>query len=188
VIALQEVLDEEVIERLQAVLTSWGLDYEYTVSEQVGTNKKERMAYMWNGAARLASSPAPYVYSGSGFERPPYCGTFLAGSQQFTLCTIHVIFGDNLDVRRVELALLDDVYRDAVSRTSDAGSVLLCGDFNMDPEDRGWAQVRAEGLLPTVLPPTKTTVGSVSLYDNFWYPTSFPLITDSSHVYGRLSL
>mmetsp|Transcript_12555 Transcript_12555/g.38061 ORF Transcript_12555/g.38061 Transcript_12555/m.38061 type:complete len:1048 (-) Transcript_12555:87-3230(-) len=184
-VALQEVLDEEVISRLQAILADWGLDYEYVVSAEVGTNKKERMAFMWRtDSVDLSSSPAPYVYAGNGFERPPYCGTFeLAGSEQTTLCTIHVIFGENLDVRRVELALLDDVYRDAVSRTLDAGHVLICGDFNMDPEDVGWAQLRAEGLLPTVLPPTKTTVGSVSLYDNFWYPNGFPLLSDSSHVY-----
>lgn len=40
------------------------------------------------------------------------------------------------------------------------------GDFNFGPDDNGWAELKALGYKPVILPPEKTTVGNVSLFDN----------------------
>jgi hypothetical protein len=46
-IAIQEVRDTEVVDRVLAVLAERGLDYEAIVSEPVGRRTTERYAFMW---------------------------------------------------------------------------------------------------------------------------------------------
>ena len=171
-IAIQEVIDETVIGRVQKILKEdFRADYDFAVSARVGGNKKERYAFLWRKdkvesvrAARIYPDPADQ------FEREPYCGTFKAGKFDWTICTIHLLYGDSEADRRPELAVLDDVYRDE----RDSGSekdVLICGDFNFDPDDAGWAELKAEdGVSFAIGPPMKTTIADKSLYDNCWWP------------------
>ena len=47
-IALQEVLDEKVIERIQEILKQdFRVEYDFAVSARVGRNKMERYAFLW---------------------------------------------------------------------------------------------------------------------------------------------
>ena len=112
-IALQEVLDPTVIERIQGILrTDFQAEYDILVSDKVGRSKKERYAFLWR-TDRISQVGQPRIFAdpGDGFEREPFCGTFKAGNFDWTICTIHVLFGDNEAERRPELRLLDDVYR-----------------------------------------------------------------------------
>ena len=181
-VALQEVIDETVIKRVQRILKEdFCIDYEFVVSAQVGRNKKERYAFLWRkDKVESISEARIYPDSGDRFERDPYCGMFKAGKFDWKICTIHVLYGDSEAARRPELAVLDDVYRDE----RDSGNekdVLICGDFNFDPEDEGWAELKAEdGFSFAIGPPIKTTIEDKSLYDNCWWPKSTLEIVEGS--------
>lgn len=181
-IAMQEVLDEAVIGRLQRILNDdFQAPYDIVVSGPVGHGKKERYAFIWR-RDRIAQTAPPGFYADPGdkFEREPFCGRFRARQFDWTLCTIHLLFGDSEADRRPELRLLDDVYR----AERDAGSerdVIICGDFNFGPDDEGWDQLKAEdGMRAAIHPPARTTIGGVSLYDNCWWPTASKEIQDGS--------
>jgi hypothetical protein len=64
------------------------------------------------------------------FIREPFYASFRAGSFDFTLITIHVIFGDGIGDRREEALLLDDVYRTIQNSNPDEQDVILLGDWD----------------------------------------------------------
>lgn len=182
-IALQEVLDEDVIKRLQAILKKdFQADYKKIVSPAVGHSKKERYAFMWRTDKIDKIDPAPHLYPDPGdrLEREPFCGSFRADKFDWTICTIHLLFGDNEAERRPELRVLDDVYR----HERDSGSerdILICGDFNFDPGDEGWDELKSmDEMKHAIDPPAKTTIGNVSLYDNCWWPAASREIIENS--------
>ncbi len=185
-VAMQEVLDEEVIGRIQKILKDdFQADYGISVSDKVGHNKKERYAFLWR-KDRVTETAPPRLFADPGdkLEREPYCGSFMASNFDWTICTIHLLFGANEAERRPELRVLDDVYRSE----RDAGTerdVIICGDFNFGPDDEGWDQLKAEdGMQAAIHPPAKTTIKDVSLYDNCWWPTaSTEIQADSGKVY-----
>ena len=166
------MLDETVIERIREILKrDFRVDYDFAVSPRVGRKKKERYAFLWRTDKVAPLSKAwVFVDSGDRFEREPYCGAFKASAFDWTICTIHLLYGDSQADRRPELLVLDDVYRGE----RDSGSekdILICGDFNFDPDDVGWAELKAEdGISFAIGPPMKTTIGDKSLYDNCWWP------------------
>jgi len=185
-IALQEVLDREVVERIKKILKEdFRADYAFEVSEQVGHEKKERYAFLWRADKVVQLAPGKfYADPGDKFEREPFCASFRAGTFDWTICTVHLLFGNNEEERRPELRQLDDVYR----TFRDAGSekdVIICGDFNFGPDDEGWAELKAEdGMKFAIEPPGKTTIGDVSLYDNCWWSAaSAEIVADSSGIF-----
>ena len=57
------------------------------------------------------------------------------------------------------------------------------GDFNFPPDDYGW-QVDELGWVALIQPPLKTTIASVSLYDNIWIdPKNTTEYTGSYGIY-----
>ncbi len=101
-IALQEVVDETVIERIRKILKQdFRADYDFSVSPQVGRNKKERYAFLWRKDKVAPESEARiFADSKDQFVREPYCGAFKAGAFDWKICTIHVLYGDNQTDRR----------------------------------------------------------------------------------------
>jgi endonuclease/exonuclease/phosphatase family metal-dependent hydrolase len=181
-IALQEVLDEAVITRIESILKNdFQADYDIEVSDQVGNNKKERYAFIWRtDKVTKVSDGVSYNDVGNKFEREPFCGHFKAGNFDFKPCTIHLLFGDNKAHRRPELKLLDDVYR-ATKAESSEDDILIMGDFNFDPDDSGWSELKAEDNMKHAIdPPLKTTIADVSLYDNIWWPDSSHEVIETS--------
>jgi endonuclease/exonuclease/phosphatase family metal-dependent hydrolase len=185
-VAVQEVLDETVIERIKDILKDdFQADYDILVSDQVGGNKKERYAFIWR-TNKIRAKKDPWFYGdpGNRFEREPYCGSFELTDDSFdwTVCTIHLLFGDNEAHRRPELKELDNVYR---SVKPDDDDVFICGDFNFPPNDVGWDQLKNEdGMMWAIDAPTKTTIKDVSLYDNCWWSEDTPeVVEDSGQVY-----
>ena len=171
-IALQEVLDEKVIERIQEILKQdFRVEYDFAVSARVGHNKKERYAFLWRKDKVAPLSEARiYADSEDRFEREPYCGAFKAGAFDWTICTIHLLYGDSEADRRPELRALDDVYRGERDFGKEK-DILICGDFNFAPDDAGWAELKAEDDISFAIgPPMKTTIADKSLYDNCWWP------------------
>jgi deoxyribonuclease-1-like protein len=170
-IAIQEARDPEVVERTLAILAGRGHTYEALVSEQVGRGVKERYAFLWrpDKVERLDDGQF-YPNPDDRLIRPPFWVSFRAGNFDFTLITIHSIFGDTIGERRAEAALMTDVYRTVQDADPDEQDVILLGDFNLSPEDAAW------GDLTTLAPPlitgnryTTIRESAESLYDNFWF-------------------
>ena len=94
-----------------AVLAERGLDYEAIVSEPVGRRTIERYAFMWRpDVVQILGDIRIYPDPDDGFIREPAVADFQAGTFDFTLITIHSIYGDRKAERRAEAELLDEVY------------------------------------------------------------------------------
>jgi endonuclease/exonuclease/phosphatase family metal-dependent hydrolase len=172
-IAIQEVRDEEVVRRTLDILKSRGQAYEAMVSPPIGRGVKERYAFMWR-PEKVFALDAGMVFADPDdvFIREPFYASFVAGSFDFTLISIHVIFGDGIGERRAENVLLDDVYRTVQDADPNEQDVILLGDFNLQPEDSGMSEVEAL-LDPVYTGAVRTTISDASLYDNFWWDPKF---------------
>lgn len=130
---------------------------------------------MWR-TDKFAMESGGYVFDDKSddFVREPYCAPFKsigsgAAPLKLLLCPIHAIFGETLQGRQLEASKLPLVYNAGVKNKPSADyHVVLCGDYNLPPEDSGFMALKALKLTPVITAPRKTTVGDVSLYDNFW--------------------
>jgi endonuclease/exonuclease/phosphatase family metal-dependent hydrolase len=172
-VAIQELRDEEVVQRTLSILEARGHVYHAMVSPPVGRGVKERYAFLWR-PEKVAPVDSGTVYSDPDdvFIREPFYASFVAGSFDFTLITIHVIFGDRVADRRAEAILLDDVYRTVQDADPEEQDVIFLGDFNLPPSDSGMGEIGAL-LNPVITGDERTTISDASLYDNFWWDARF---------------
>ncbi|MFP4551731.1 MAG: endonuclease/exonuclease/phosphatase family protein [Spirochaetales bacterium] len=163
VVAVQEARDQEVLDRLLAFLPG----YSYVVSKPVGRGVSERYAFFYRvGAVELLGTPFVISDPDDLFIREPYVASFRAGAFDFTLVTVHVIYGDSKTQRRAEVSLLDDIVEAVNWANGSEEDVLLLGDFNLDPTDEAWQMT---GYAPLIPPTTATTISDASSYDNIWF-------------------
>ena len=161
-VAIQEARDETVLARLAVMLQA----YEYVASPRVGRGQKEIYAYFFRaGAAELLGTPYLIDDRDDLFIREPFVAHFRAGSFDFSLVTIHLLYGDSAADRREELILLDEVLAAVDEANGAEADVMLLGDFNFPADDGGW---QLDGWEPTVAPTQKTTISERSSYDNLW--------------------
>ena len=82
------------------------------MSAQVGRGVKERYAFLWrpDKVERLDDGQF-YPSPDDRLIRPPFWVSFRAGNFDFTLITIHSIFGDRIGERRAEAALMAEVWQ-----------------------------------------------------------------------------
>ena len=172
-IAIQELRDTGVLDRAVAVLDLlFDKSYEYVASPPVGRGVKERYGFLYD-ADKVFWKDVSFVVSDPDdrFIREPFGALFQAGEFDFYAVTVHSIFGDSIRLRRAEAALLDDVYR-AVQDRDEENDILLLGDFNLPPDDEGFAELRTvTGIFP--LNSTKPTTIRDSLYDNIWMQSQY---------------
>ena len=72
------------------------------------------------------------------------------------------------------------MYR-ATKAESSEDDILIMGDFNFDPDDSGWSELKAEDNMKHAIdPPLKTTIADVSFYDNIWWPDSSHEVIETS--------
>lgn len=168
-VALQEVRDEEVVERTVAIMERRGHSYQFLIGPPVGRVVKERYAFLWRSdRVRLTSPSQTYDDSLDLFIREPFAASFVAGRFDFTLATIHVIFGGSVAERRSEVFALDYVYRWLQDADPDEQDVILLGDFNLPFHDSGWKNLWPLNLYPVLGPAVPTTISDSEVYDNFW--------------------
>lgn len=160
IIAIQEVRDSTVLERLETLLP----EYDYIVSTAVGNTVKEMYAYFYKSSLFTVLGSHVYNDVNDVFIREPYIGHFRAGTFDFTLISIHVLYGTTTE-RREEIKLLDDVISDVDTYNGAENDVILLGDFNFPSDDRGW-QITTH--TPQIEPTLKTTITDTSSYDNLW--------------------
>ncbi|MCF7944466.1 MAG: endonuclease/exonuclease/phosphatase family protein [Spirochaetia bacterium] len=162
-IAVQELRDTKVLDRLMAMLPE---SYTYIASDPVGRGVKELYAYIYNSQV-VSHSDSSYLYDDSKdiFIREPYIADFQAGEFDFTVITMHSIYGDSISDRRMEASYMDSVILEADSRDPDEKDIILTGDFNLPGDDHAWDII---GYTALVSPEQKTTITDTSSYDNIW--------------------
>ncbi len=165
IVAIQEVRDTNVLDRLQHIL---GEEWNYIASEPVGRGVKELYAFLYRQDVITPLSPVctlqdPYDV----FIRDPAIASFSAASFDFTLVSIHVVFGDSASDRRAEISYLDDVVELVNTQNGSEQDVILLGDFNMNAEDPSWEMT---GYKNIIQPYQLTTITDTSSYDNIWLP------------------
>lgn len=170
-IAIQELRDEEVLKRTIAILQQRGLGYAYEISPPVGRGVKERYAYLYRTDRVQSAQPGRlYQERGDEFIREPFYATFRSSNFDFTLVTIHVLFGSSEAERRPEIEELAAVYQAVQDEDPAEQDVILLGDFNFPPTDAGFNPLKTiPGMVFLIGPPAKTTITDTSLYDNFWF-------------------
>jgi endonuclease/exonuclease/phosphatase family metal-dependent hydrolase len=161
-VAIQEVRDTIVLSRLKALLPGW----DYIVSDAVGNTVTERYAYFYR-TDLVSPLGTPYIYNdpNNEFIREPYVAHFRSGEFDFTVITIHIIYGDTVADRRAEVSLLDEVIANVDTANGAEQDVMLMGDFNLPPDDSAWGITNYANLVPAT---TMTTITDTSSYDNFW--------------------
>jgi Endonuclease/Exonuclease/phosphatase family len=211
VLFLQEVVDATVVPALVSVLNatyrntdpadSAAADaWESFTSVKSGVGSAgERYSVVWRAAAVVPREGTPfelYPDPRGDFVRPPLCGQVAAFGNRavaqrqpsaainFTLCTIHAVFGSSITARRAEAQALPRVVDWAHNNAlSPSDPVLVAGDFNLPPQDTGFDGLRAhaDGFSPAIQEPQRTTLNDVSLYDNVWFPQGkFPALVSTS--------
>jgi endonuclease/exonuclease/phosphatase family metal-dependent hydrolase len=174
-IAIVELRDEMVLKRTQKILMQMGKAYQYQLSPAVGRGVKERYAFLYKeDLVSVISRGELYPDAADGkddFSRDPYWATFRAGEFDFSVITVHVIWGDTVGPRKAEVRALADVYRYVQEVNGAEEDVLLVGDFNRNPNDaESYSQIMA---IPSMIRlfefPQKSHIRDSSLYDNIFF-------------------
>jgi endonuclease/exonuclease/phosphatase family metal-dependent hydrolase len=174
-IAIVELRDEMVLKRTQKILSQMGKSYDYQFSPAVGRGVKERYAFLYKeDLVSVISRGELYPDAADGkddFSRDPYWATFRAGEFDFSVITVHVIWGDTVGPRKAEVRALADVYRYVQEVNGAEEDVLLVGDFNRNPNDaESYSQIMA---IPSMIRlfefPQKSHIRDSSLYDNIFF-------------------
>jgi len=174
-IAVVELNDEDVLKRAEVVLKSMGIDYDYQISDKVGRVDKERYAFLYDRArVEVVETGRIFPDPMDKFIREPYYATFRAGEFDFTAIVIHILAGTTVTNRRAEIQSLADVYNQIQDMDQYEQDLILMGDFNMEPNDVGYSQLRAIPSMCWLFNlPQKSSIFDSSLYDNIWFQSNY---------------
>ncbi len=174
IIAIQELRDPEVLQRTVDILKKMGYNYNYEISHHLA-HSPELYAFLYRqNKVSVAIKGELYPDTLHQFIREPFYATFRAGNFDFTLLTIHLLYGKNKANRRPEAAALTEVYQNILKQNPHEHDVILLGDFNLPPDDIGFKSLRSlPSMTYLIRPPEKTTVTDTSLYDNFWFERQY---------------
>lgn len=172
-VAIQELRDTEVLERaLNHLEESFGKTYEYIVGPEVGRGVKERYGFLYDiDRVEYTGKSLQIKDPDDLFIREPFLASFRTGAFDFYAINMHSIYGGTVSERRAEALLLDDVFR-SVQDLDDEQDVLLFGDFNLSPEDRGFLELRDLPGMRAVNRTLPTTIYG-SIYDTIWYQEQY---------------
>ncbi len=172
-IAIQEVRDTEILDRTVSMLKNqFNLDYKYLASPKVGRGVKEIYAFLYR-TDKVKYLDESYTVSDEKdlFIREPFFAKFKAGNFDFYVISIHTIWCDSITERRAEALLLDDIFL-SVQNMDAENDVLLMGDFNLGPDDKGFLELLeipdimyVNGKIPTSI--------KDRLYDNIWFQSNY---------------
>lgn len=115
------------------------------------------------------ASQSNYPDTGDKLAREPWSASLKARSFDFTLVLLRVEWGDSASERIAELQEVDDIYRWYQARDPQEQDVIIMGDFNRMPTQKGWEPVRQLGLKLLVKGKGSTINPrgiAASLYDN----------------------
>lgn len=138
--AIQEVKSDLFpLERLVRLL---GRNWDYFVSD-VSTHQggnSERMAFVYNKSRVYFQNligeivlPREDLVAGEQIARTPFFASFQAGWFRFSLCSVHIIFGDDLSLRAEEISTVAEALITR-ARREDQVHIFL-GDMNIEEQD-----------------------------------------------------
>lgn len=168
---------------LERVETDTGVDWDYVVSTQVGDgNAAEYYAFIYRAdrasyvecSGRVYPEPTP-----DDFSREPFFATFRASEFDFTLITVHIMWGLLASQRTAECQRLVAVWEYVQKLDPEENDLILIGDFNRTkPTHSAFDDLENLGLsvLLTAIG-TRTTFGATasggSWYDHMWIDPAF---------------
>ncbi len=140
VCALQEVKSD--LDPLRRLVRLLGPKWDFFVSD-VSTHKggnNERMAFVYNTSRVVFRNligeiviPREDLINGEQVARSPFFASFQAGWFKFSLCSAHIVYGDDLGLRAQEIRVIaDTLVRRA--RSEDQVHIFL-GDMNIEKKD-----------------------------------------------------
>jgi endonuclease/exonuclease/phosphatase family metal-dependent hydrolase len=177
-IAVQEVLGDPIIlNRTVAMLPG----YDYIVSEEVGNIQKERYAFIFNDKIKVIQEGRTYYDKFDNFIREPYYASFKSGGFDFTILTVHILYGDSASDRTVEMKQIASVYEYYQEKDPAENDLILTGDFNTQPTHYNFDYIKEIPGITLAIQEGKSTIGKTGhLYDNIIFDSN----TDE---YTRLS-
>ncbi len=172
-VAIQEVRDTEILDRTVSMLKNqFNLNYKYLASPKIGRKVKEIYAFLYR-TDKVEYLQESYTVSDEKdlFIREPFFAKFKAGNFDFYVISIHIIWGDSFAERKAEALLLDDVYL-AVQNLNDENDILLMGDFNLGPDDKGFVELLEISDMIVVNEKIPTSIKD-RLYDNIFFQSNY---------------
>jgi endonuclease/exonuclease/phosphatase family metal-dependent hydrolase len=168
-IAVQEVLGDPVIlNRTMELLPG----YNFIVSEEVGNVQKERYAFIFNEKIKVTSEGKTYYDKYDKFIREPYYASFKAGEFDFTIMTVHILYGKSASDRTGEMKQIASVYEYYQEKDSE-NDLILTGDFNTQPTQDNFDFIWAIPDVRVAIQEGKSTLGKTgNLYDNIIFMNS----------------
>lgn len=189
IVVIQEVNSKQ-LGGLESVLAILGDNWSYVMSDGVEgrTGGNEAMAYVYNtnkvkftGLAGEIVLPDDKLMDGVQFARTPFMVSFRAGWFDFKLCTVHIMYGDDVvegiyQRRLKEIRTVSDFL--LKRQESDDVSYILLGDFNIPDTEGVYFNALVEDRSKT-----KTKKGSQDQSKQFFIPQEIRLHpTDLGHV------
>jgi len=188
-IAVQEVMSEDGIGRLEAALEArTGAEWDRLCSHLIGRGSyREMYCFTWR-TDRVSWVEGAVVYTDDRdlFAREPFSAVFETQDRvRFLAATLHAIYGEEVVGREAEARALR-AYHDWLRARFPGLPVLLMGDFNLAPTNPAWA-LMGEVAYP-LIQEGATTISSVdgrfaNLYDNLWVDAGVDLPISG---YGRV--
>ena len=177
-IAVQEVLGDTIIlNRTMKFLP----EYDYIVSEEVGNTQKERYAFIFNNKIEVITKGKTYYDKFDNFIREPYYASFKSDGFDFTMMTIHILYGKSASDRTGEMKQIASVYEYYQEKDNSENDLILTGDFNTQPTQDNFDYIWQIPDVTVAIQNGKSTIGKTgNLYDNIIFDSN----TDE---YTRLS-
>lgn len=138
--AIQEVKND--LEPLRHLVKLLGPNWDFFVSD-VSKHKggnNERMAFVYNTNRVLFRNligeivlPKEDLIAGEQVARSPFFASFQAGWFKFSLCSAHIVYGDDLGMRAAEIKAIAEIL---VKRAKKEDQVhIFLGDMNIEKKD-----------------------------------------------------
>ena len=132
IVAVQEINSLSALKKLMAILgSSW--DFMTTDISPGKAGNEERMTFIFDTRKVRFQNVAGQIVTTEQrqFVRPPYYAAFQSGWFKFSLCTVHILFGDSGDTA-ARVAEIDQIAGDLSERAARTGeNIILLGDFNI---------------------------------------------------------
>ena len=166
--AIQEVKSD--LGPLRRLVKLLGPNWDFFVSD-VSTHKggnNERMAFAYNTNRVFFRNligeivlPKEDLIDGEQVARSPFFASFQAGWFKFSLCSAHIIYGDDLGNRAKEIKAVADIL---VKRAKSEDQVhIFLGDMNIEKEDDEVMQALKASKL------TVPNFGPTNMAGNRWF-------------------
>ena len=174
-IAVIEIRDEIVLERVKVLLDQMGRVYDHLISDPVGNKQKERYAFLFDREMVYAKDEGFIIDDiGDKFLREPYFASFQSGQFDFTVIASHVVWGKTVKARKEEVKQLAGVYNFVQDLSPFEQDVILLGDFNRNSGDNSYDPLFAIPEMVNVFNlPDKSHIMDTSLYDNIFFQSNY---------------